>query len=205
MIFYEELDFWQIPLTQLSNSKRSPFVFDRDWCAETLEIDKNGKGISKKNAQHGIVFCLPTMNLDNFYCEFKVTRTNVSKGKSHLFIGLVDKSKYKYENLLSKFWKDSPCSFYWDAWNTKLIQTDEYGIQGNTLSGYGCQCEDYETIFGIFYNEKLRTIEFYKNSVNIGVAFRNVPSNLTPSLDIWFESGKVEILDTSFPEEQIFF
>lgn len=67
------------------------------------------------------------------------------------------------------------------------------------------QVMDANVRIRIFYNEKLKTIEFYKNSVNIGVAFRNVPSNLTPSLDIWFESRKVEILDTSFPEEQIFF
>ena len=68
------------------------------------------------------------------------------RGKSHLFIGLVDKTKYKYENLVSTFWKDSPSSFYWDVWNTKLIKTDENGIQVGSVSGYGCQCEGNRNI-----------------------------------------------------------
>lgn len=72
------------------------------------------------------------------------------RGKSHLFIGLVDRSKYKYDNLgkityitalVSTFWKDSPSSYYWDVWNTKLIKTDENGIQVGSVSGYGCNCE----------------------------------------------------------------
>lgn len=75
------------------------------------------------------------------YIEFKVVMNIPCRGKSHLFIGLVDKSKYKYDNLVSTFWKDSPSSFYWDVWNTKLIKTDENGIQVGSVSGYGCQCE----------------------------------------------------------------
>ena len=87
------------------------------------------------------------------------------RGKSHLFIGLVDKSKYKYENLgrnilfliifynlVSTFWKDSPSSFYWDVWNTKLIKTDDNGIQVGSVSSYGCQCE------GKYFNTNIKYI-----------------------------------------------
>ena len=128
-----------------------------------------------------------------------------SRGKSHLFIGLVDKAKYKYDMLISTFWKDSPSSYYWDVWNTKLIKTDENGIQVGSVSGYGCLCEgkvahyivEYETKIGIKYDYKLKSVSFFKNGINQGVAFRNVPSGLTPSLDIWFESGTIEILKNS--------
>ena len=62
----------------------------------------------------------------------------VSNGKSHLFVGLVDRSKYQYSNLgnlylhfilaiVSTYWKDSPSSYYWDVWMRKLIKTDEAG------------------------------------------------------------------------------
>jgi hypothetical protein len=51
----------------------------------------------------------------------------VFKGKSHLFIGVVDKSKYRPEYLVSTFWRDAPNSMYWDVWSTKLIKTDERG------------------------------------------------------------------------------
>lgn len=71
-----------------------------------------------------------------------------SRGKNHLFVGLVDKSKYKYDhlsrktnNIVSTFWKDSPSSYYWDVWNSKIIKTDENGIQTFSIGGYGCPCE----------------------------------------------------------------
>ncbi len=106
--------------------------------------------------------------------------------------------------LISTFWKDSPSSYYWDVWNTKLIKTDENGIQVGSVSGYGCQCEginlielEYETKIGIKYDHKSKCVSFLKNGINQGIAFRNVPSGLTPSLDIWFESGTIEILKNS--------
>jgi hypothetical protein len=44
-------------------------------------------------------------------------------------------------NKVSTFWKDSPSSYYWDVWNSKLIKTDDNGIQVGSVSGYGCSCE----------------------------------------------------------------
>ena len=45
---------------------------------------------------------------------------------------------------MSTFWKDSPSSYYWDVWNTKLIKTDDNGSQIGSIGGYGCQCEGIE-------------------------------------------------------------
>lgn len=56
----------------------------------------------------------------------------------------------------------------------------------------------------MFYNYKNKTLIFYKNGINQGIAFTKVPSGLTPSLDIWFESGTVEILRKCSPEDKIF-
>ena len=97
-----------------------------------------------------------------------------SRGKSHLFIGLVDKIKYKKDMLISTFWKDNPSSYYWDVWNTKLIKTDENGVQLGSVSGYGCLCEgkifyhhlEYETIIGIKYDHKMKNVCFFKNGIN---------------------------------------
>lgn len=154
--------------------------------------------------QHGIVFCKTPMDVHCPYIEFKITMNIPCRGKSHLFIGLVDKSKYKYDNLVSTFWKDSPSSFYWDVWNTKLIKTDENGIQVGSVSGYGCQCEEYETKLAIKYDHKSRNVSFYKNGINQGIAFRNVQAGFNPSLDIWFESGTVEILKNTSVQEKLF-
>lgn len=56
---------------------------------------------------------------------------------------------------------------------------------------------EYETKIGIKYDYKSKSVSFLKNGINQGIAFRNVPSGLTPSLDIWFESGTIEILKNS--------
>jgi len=94
--------------------------------------------VKKNGANHGIIFCsYPFDDIYN-YVEFKVNIVQPSRTKSHLFIGVVDKSKYKKEFLTSTFWRDSPCSYYWDVWNTKLIKTDELGSQSGVLNGYGC-------------------------------------------------------------------
>lgn len=36
-------------------------------------------------------------------------------------------------------------------------------------------------------------MSFYKNGINQGIAFRNVPANLNPSIDLWFVFGCAEI------------
>ena len=203
--FFEELEYWQIPVNKFIQSNgKSPFIFDTQWCAETLNIESSGKIIKKNTEQHGIVFCHPQLDKDNNYVEFYVSMTVPCRGKSHLFLGLVKKTSYRNEQLLSTFWKDCPSSYYWDVWNTKLIKIDDNGTQVGTILGYGCQCEDYDTKFGIKYNAKEKTVEFFKNGANLGIAFRNVPPGLNPSLDIWFESGTVQILDSKEPTKRIF-
>jgi hypothetical protein len=42
---------------------------------------------------HGIVFCSEPLDMMNNYIEFKVKIDSIYRGKSHLFVGLVDKSK----------------------------------------------------------------------------------------------------------------
>lgn len=65
-----------------------------------------------------------------------------------------------------------------------------------------CSYLEYETKIGIKYDHKLKNVSFFKNGINQGIAFRNVPSGLTPSIDIWFESGTVEILKNSINSEK---
>jgi hypothetical protein len=198
--FFDELEFWQIPYIN-KGKKKSIMTFDINWCAQTLQIDSSLIKLNKNNIQHGIVFCKPALDENNSYIEFKITIKTPSKNKSHLFIGVVDKKKYDLSKLISTFWKDSPSSFYWDTWTTKLIKTDDKGCQVGSICGYGCQCQSNETFLAMKYNYSDKTLTYFKNGVNLGVAFRNVPSGLTPSLDIWFEEGYVEIMGKGDYEE----
>ena len=204
--FMEEVEFWQIQLEANvgENDANLPLEFDAQWCADTLALENSNTVVRKNGTHHGIVFGKIPLDNSNPYIEFKITINIPSRTKSHLFVGLVDKSKYRYEHLTSTFWKDSPSSYYWDVWNTKLIKTDEGGIQTGVMSGYGCACEDYETKLGIKYDAKNRSVSFFKNGINQGVAFRQVTSGYYPSLDIWFESGSIEILNEKAPKQKEF-
>ena len=202
--FLDELEYWQIPLNinEINKYKRNVFIFDEKWCAKTIDIDKNYPYmLTKFNQQHGIVFCTPCISEENPYIEFKISFQSACKNKNMVYVGLVDKSKYKLDNLTSTYWRDCPSSNYWDIWNMKLIKIDENGVQIGCSTGYGCQCQTEETIIGIKYDCENRTVSFYKNGVNCGIAFTNVKENLTPSLDLWFEEGTVEIMKTNSPDE----
>lgn len=144
--------------------------------------------------QHGIIFCKPSLDVYSTYIEFKITMNISCKDKPHLFIGLANKTKCQLEYLTSKLLRDFPNCFLWDVWNTILIKTNEYGNQIGSMKGYGCQCENFETRIGMKYNHKSRSLSFYKNGIDLGVAFRNIPSGLSPCLDVWFDSGTIEIV-----------
>ena len=77
-------------------------MFDHEWCANTLLLEKNNLIVEKHDGQHGIVFTKNVLDQDNEYIEFKVNIKIPSSGSSHLFLGLVNKAKYKTE-FLSKF------------------------------------------------------------------------------------------------------
>jgi len=72
------------------------------------------------------------------------------------------------------------------------------------MAGYGCPCHENETTIAISYDYIERTLSFYKNGFLQGIAFRDVDKGLYPSLDIWFESGTVELLTTSKPKLKTF-
>ncbi len=100
---------------------------------------------------------------------------------------------------MSAYWKDLPSSYYWDVWCRRLISTDASGNQIGCMNNYGCTCEGAETEIGILYSATMRTVNFYKNSINQGIAFTGVRAELYPVLDLWFVSGSVEILNSRKP------
>ena len=145
-----------------------------------------------------------TFNYNPMYQSVPYAEVMKNQGFETLFLGLVDNTKYIKPFLLSTFWKDSPCAYYWDAWNGKLVKTDENGNQIISKFKYGCDFEDYETKFAFEYNQEKRTLAFYKNDIYLGVAFDNVPPNLTPAFEIWFETGDIKISGNMEPQEKFY-
>ena len=62
----------------------------------------------------------------------------------------------------------------------------------------------FDILLGIKYDYKTRTVSFYKNSINLGVAFKNVPSGLTPAIDLGFDSGTVQIMNNQKLQEKVY-
>ena len=198
-LFYEELDYWQIPVKMPAEAEEFP-EFDPLWCASTLRLESNSLIVRKHGPQHGVVFCKRALDNKTRYIEFKVIMNPPIRSRSSLFVGLVDRSRYRPEQLVSTFWKDSPSSYYCDVWNNKLIKIDEHGSQTGVAPGYGCECQDSEVnTVAMEYDYQKMTLSYYKNGICQGVAFHNVPNGLYPSIDLWFESGNVEILNKRQP------
>ena len=122
--FYDELDYWMVPtqpeigmMSYGPNSNISASIdvgdmhnttqaFDAEWAADNLTLEGNGKILKKNGLQHGIIFCQSPLDIFNSYIEFKVRIDSIFGGKSHLFIGMVDKTKQRQESL-SKFQSDT--------------------------------------------------------------------------------------------------
>lgn len=102
ILFYEELEYWGINLKIKKSQYYSLLKFDENWCANTLSLDENCSIVNKHNSTHGIVFTKLCLDRHNSYIEFKVEMKIPSNGSSHLFVGVLDKSKYSIDHL-SKF------------------------------------------------------------------------------------------------------
>ena len=184
---------------EIENESEIPAQFDDHWCASTLRLENDNRTVIKQGSNHGIVFLKIPLTASTPFISFKVNINASSRGKSNLFAGLVDRTNYTQEHLVSTYWKDSPSSYYWDVWSRKLIATDGTGSQTGISTNYGCMCEGAETEIGILYNATNRTVTFYKNSISQGIAFKNVRAGLYPALDLWFISGSVEITPAKKP------
>ncbi|MCQ2817875.1 MAG: hypothetical protein MJ252_11475 [archaeon] len=177
-------------------------------------MDKNNTVIKKQSKNNilinlidielGTVFCKNALDLYFSYIEFKVSMCINWKDKNHLYIGLVDKSKFNPEDLIAMNWKTAPSIYFWDVWNLTLYKNNEFGNTEGTASNYGCSCTGFDVLIGIKYDFKTRTVSFYKNSINLGIAFKNVPSGLTPAIDLGFESGTVQIMNNQKLQEKTF-
>ena len=117
--FREEMQYFQIPLTgnedddegeedeeEKQMTQQCATAFDPSWCARTLSLENDNKKVVKHGTSHGIIFTRDKLSdiLPNHYVEFKVCISVPSKTKSHLFVGVVDKDKYRQDFLTSTYW-----------------------------------------------------------------------------------------------------
>lgn len=196
--FLAEAEYWNIPLTSCELIDESLRYFDPDWVSPSFELDSNCTILRKLDTNHGLASTSHPLTKKSPYIEFKINLA-ASTHNLHIFIGAVDRSRYRPSQLFT-LCSDAYMSWFWEVWNCKLIRTDENGVQ-STANHYGCECEDEETILGMYYDELRRTISYYKNGICQGVAFSNVPAGMYPCIVVWFEAGSVTLLQNLYPKQ----
>lgn len=100
-VFQNELKYWQIPFgpPPVENSHIEALQFDPQYCASTLTLDSGNRIVQKIGINHGIVFANKPLDSSETFIEFKVSIQMRYRGKSNLFVGLVDKSCYTPRSL----------------------------------------------------------------------------------------------------------
>jgi hypothetical protein len=99
--FRNELNYWQIPFGPSYMDKQcgDPMQFDPQFCASTLNLEPGNRIVKKIGLNHGIVFANKPMDSSETFIEFRVLIQMRYRGKSNLFVGLVDKSCYTPSSL----------------------------------------------------------------------------------------------------------
>ena len=195
--FFQELNFWKIPLIH----KKVKFQFNPKNLTGLFKLDQSKQILNKNSFNNCIVPITPNLNINTPYFEFKVKISVPCKNNSQLIIGLINNDKYSKSKNYTNFFQVKYC---WDIYDRKLLKTDENGIQIISKNKYGFDCYEFEMKFAMEYNQENKTLSFYQNDINLGVAFHNVPINLTPVFRICFENGIIEILKSSSPKNKIY-
>ena len=58
--------------------------------------------------------------------------------------------------------------------------------------------------FGLKYVHLKNSIGLFRNDINLGVVFKNIPPFLTPALEINVEECKMQLLNNNIQQEKIF-
>ncbi len=201
-LFFNELDFWGI---NIKLPEKEILKFDSKWCPSCFTIDKTGTTLSKMTNSHGIVLLKRKLSSLNPFIEFSISLNNRRIGTGKIILALVDIKKFKKNQLSSSFEKNVPFVFFWDIYNGKILKQCEGNYRSMEIKDT-CKCylSLFENKFGLKYDYLLNTIELFRNDINLGVVIKNIPTNLTPALEINIEDCKIQLSSNNFPQERFF-
>ena len=200
--FREEMDYWGIPLGEGQQGKGTgPLrLFDVRLSSQALAFESDLQTARKAGTEHAVLFAAMRMTAETNYVEFRVCVQTPSGDSCELHLGLVNPCLLPPKAPITHLWTQAPNSYFWDACDNKLIRTDRR-CRSTECEDYSCFCSSEECTFGVHYDPRLQSVSFYKDGVDQGTAFSCVESGLTPVLDLWFDAGEVQILQTNKPGE----
>ncbi len=193
--FFSEIKFWEIPI---HISSKNILRFNPDLCPYFFTLDKRNQLLKKSNSNHGIVLLNKKLTALTPYIEFILSLNNVNQNKK-ILLALVDESKIEKNDLNKSFENNVPFVFYWDLFNEKIVKNNKnyYGnakFRSMDLNKY-CQCykNNYETKYGLFYNQQEHSVELYRDDVKLDILIQNIEPGLTPALEIHIENCRIQL------------
>lgn len=203
--FFDELNYWGI---KLKIEKTEPLIFDTSFCPNYFTINKNNNILQKNNKSRGIVLLKRKININNPFIEFYISignNNNSSNNNNKIFLALIDPKKFKTKYITSSFTNNVPFVFFWDIFGNKLYRQNGEKIKNLDLNK---ECKCYLNFqvnkYGMKYDHLKNSIELFRNDINLGVVVDNIPSFLTPAIEINVEECKIQLLNNNIQQEKIF-
>lgn len=200
--FFDELSYWGI---NLKIEKKDSLIFDPNFCPNYFSINKNNNILQKSNKLRGIVLLKRKLSINNPFIEFYISLVNLYNNNNKIYLALIDSNKFKPKYLTSSFDKDVPYVFLWDIFGNKIYKQNLEKIKHLDLNK-SCKCYlNYQVNkFGLKYDHLENSIELFRNDINLGVIIKNIPSLLTPAIEINVENCKIQLLNNNVQQEKIF-
>ena len=204
--FFSEMKFWEIPI---HISSKNILRFNPDLCPYFFTLDKKNQVLKKSNSNHGIVLLNKKLTALTPYIEFSISLNNVNHNKK-IFLALVDESKIEKSDLNKSFENNVPFVFYWDLFNEKIVKayknyfnrTEFRSVELNKF----CRCykNNYETKFGLIYNQQEHSVELIRDDVKLDILIQNIDPGLTPALEIHIENCRIQLSSKNKYQEKFY-
>jgi hypothetical protein len=193
--FFEELNYWKIPI---HISSRNILKFNAELCPHFFTLDKNCQILSKSNLNHGIVLLNKKLTALTPYIEFTIYLNNPNRIKKAL-LALVDENKIGNNDLNKSFESNVPFVFFWDLYRDKIVKPsynyfNKVEFRSVQLNEF-CRCykNNYETKFGLMYNQQDHTVELIRDDVKLDILIQNIEPGLTPALEINIDNCRIQL------------
>ena len=204
--FFTEINYWKIPM---HISTKNILKYNPDFCPYFFNLDKNNQILTKKNMNHGIVLLNKKLTALTPYIEFTINLNNVNQNKK-ILLALVDENKIEKINLNKSFESNVPFVFYWDLFNDKIVKAyknycNRVEFRTVELNKF-CRCykNNYETKFGLIYNQQDHTVELIRDDIKLDILIQNIDPGLTPALEIHIEHCRIQLSSRNEYQEKFF-
>ena len=200
------MKYWEIPI---HISSKNILKFNPDLCPYFFTLDKKNQILTKSNASHGIVLLNKKLTALTPYIEFSISLNNVNQNKK-ILLALVDENKIEKIDLNKSFESNVPFVFYWDLYNEKIVKINKNYFNRAEFRTVDlnkfCRCykNNYETKYGLYYNQQEHTVELLRDDVKLDILIQNIEPGLTPALEIYIENCRIQLSSKNKYQEKFY-